>query len=177
MIIRRERTDDVEAIRAVTAAAFRDAVHSAPPVEPDGVPGEATLVSWLRQDPGWIPRLSLVAVEQDVVLGHVVATRGRVGAVAALGLGPVSVAPRHQRAGIGTGLVHAVLGAAEALDEPLVALLGDPLFYARFGFVPGESVGITPPDPAWGDHFQVRHLTGWTGATGEFRFAAPFERL
>ena len=61
MIIRRESPKDVAAIRAVTAAAFATAEHSAPPVEPDGAPGEATLVGWLREDAGWIPELSLVA--------------------------------------------------------------------------------------------------------------------
>ena len=57
MLIRRETSDDVPAIRAVTAAAFATAPHSTPPVEPDGAPGEATLVGWLRADPGWVPEL------------------------------------------------------------------------------------------------------------------------
>src|SRR4051812_40776024 len=63
VMIRRELPEDVEAIRAVTAAAFRGVEYSAPPVEPGGEPGEATLVSWLRDDVGWLPELSLVAVE------------------------------------------------------------------------------------------------------------------
>ncbi len=71
VMIRRELPDDVEAIRAVTAAAFRTAEHSAPPVEAGGDPGEATLVSWLRDDAGWVPELSLVAVEDGLVVGHV----------------------------------------------------------------------------------------------------------
>lgn len=44
-------------------------------------------------------------------------------------LGPLGVAPSHQAAGIGSALVHAVLGAADALDEALVALLGAPAYY------------------------------------------------
>ncbi|WP_148574566.1 GNAT family N-acetyltransferase [Nocardioides caldifontis] len=175
MIIRRELPADVAAIRAVTAEAFRDAPHSAPPVEEDGVPGEATLVSWLRDDEGWIPALSLVAVEEDVVVGHVVATRAWVGDEPALGLGPVSVTPRRQGAGTGTALMHAVLGAADALEESLVGLVGEPAFYRRFGFVPAASLQITAPDPAWGDYFQVRPLTAWSGTSGPFRYAAPFD--
>ena len=42
-LIRREHRDDVVAIRDVTAAAFRAAEHSAPPVEPGGPPGEVNL--------------------------------------------------------------------------------------------------------------------------------------
>lgn len=177
MLIRRELPEDVEAIRAVTAAAFRGVAHSAPPVEPGGDPGEATLVSWLRDDAGWVEQLSLVAVEDGAVVGHVLATRAHVDARPALGLGPVSVAPHRQRAGVGTALMHAVLGAADALGEPLVALLGDPAFYGRFGFVPARTAGITAPDPSWGDYFQVRTLTGYDGTTGRFSYAEPFDRL
>src|SRR4051812_21431017 len=104
-MIRRERPDDVDAIRAVTAAAFQGTEHSLPPVEPGGDPGEATLVSWLRDDAGWIPELSFVAVEDDLVVGHVVATRAHVDTQPALGLGPLSVVPQRQTAGIGTALM------------------------------------------------------------------------
>ena len=177
MLIRRERPDDVDMVRDVTAAAFRGAPHSAPPVEPGGDPGEATLVSWLRDDAGWMPELSLVAVDVGVVVGHVVCTRAHVDEHPSLGLGPVSVHPEGQKSGIGSALMHAVLGAADALDEPLVALLGDPAYYRRFGFVPAASVGVTAPDAAWGDYFQVRTLTRYDGQTGLFRYAAPFDRL
>lgn len=177
-MIRRELPADIQTIREVTAAAFRTAPHSAPPVEPNGDPGEATLVSWLRDDEGWVPQLSMVAVEGDVVVvGHVVATRAYVDAEPVLGLGPVSVLPDRQRSGIGSALMHAVLGAADALDEPLVGLLGDPAYYRRFGFVPAGSLGVSAPDPSWGEAFQVRTLTSYAGTTGTFRFAAPFGRL
>jgi len=69
VLIRRERPEDVADIRAVTAAAFSGVEHSAPPIEPDGAPGEATLVGWLREDPGWIPELSLVAEADGEIVG------------------------------------------------------------------------------------------------------------
>ena len=106
-----------------------------------------------------------------------VATRAHVDGRPALGLGPLSVLPERQRAGIGTALLHAALGAADALDEPLVGLVGEPAYYGRVGFVPARSVGITPPDASWGDYFQVRTLTRYDGRTGRFAFAAPFGRL
>jgi putative acetyltransferase len=74
-------------------------------------------------------------------------------------------------------LMHAVLGAADALDEPFVALLGDPDFYRRFGFVPSTEVGIVSPDPAWGRYFQVRALSAYRPMTGVFAYAEPFNRL
>jgi putative acetyltransferase len=72
--------------------------------------------------------------------------------------------------------VHAVLAVAEAADESLVALLGDPAYYRRFGFRPAEELGIAAPDPAWGVHFQARWL-GDPRTGGTFRYAAPFDRL
>lgn len=165
-------------VRAVTATAFAGVPHSAPSVEPDGVPGEATLVGWLREDEGWIPELSLVAEVDGDVVGHVVCSRGRLDDTPALGLGPVSVLPGRQGGGIGSALMHGVLAAADARHEPVVVLLGDPAFYGRFGFVPAASLGITPPEPAWGDHFQARPLTAYDAQLrGTFRYAAPFDRL
>lgn len=165
----------------MTAAAFGAAVHSAVPVEPGGDPGEVTLISWLRQDPAWIPELSLVAVEDASdgahVVGHVLCTRADLDGRPALGLGPLSVIPARQRTGIGSALMHAVLGAAEGRDERVVGLLGDPAYYRRFGFVPAASLGIVAPDPAWGDYFQARPLSRYAGERGRFRYAAPFDRL
>lgn len=164
-------------IRAVTAAAFTRVEHSAPPVEADGVPGEATLVGWLRDDPGWIPELSLVAEADGEIVGHAVATRGALAGRPALGLGPVSVSPARQRDGVGSALMHAILGAADAMGEPVVVLLGSPDYYRRFGFVPASSLGIVAPDPAWGDYFQARVLATYDEPVrGTFAFAAPFSR-
>jgi putative acetyltransferase len=73
--------------------------------------------------------------------------------------------------------MHAVLGAADALGEPLVGLLGDPGYYHRFGFVPAQSIGIAAPDSSWGEDFQVRTLTRYEGLTGRFHYAGPFDRL
>ncbi len=178
MLIRRERLEDVADIRAVTAAAFAALEHSAPPVEPDGVPGQATLVGWLRDDAGWVPELSMVAELDGEVVGHVVCTRGQLAGRPALGLGPVSVSPDRQRSGIGSALIHAVLGAADSLGEPVVVLLGSPDYYGRFGFVPASGLGIDAPDPAWGDYFQARPLAAYDESVrGKFTFAAPFDRL
>jgi putative acetyltransferase len=53
---------------------------------------------------------------------------------------------------------------------------GAPAYYARFGFVRATDLGIEPPDPAWGEHFQGRHLTG-PRVSGRFRYAEPFDRV
>ena len=170
MIIRRETLEDRAAVDAVTSAAF-----GRPGV--DGEPVETRLLRALRDDAGWISTLSMVAERDDEIIGHVVCTRGRVGILDALGLGPISVLPIRQRQGAGEALMHAVIGAADAAGEPLIALLGDARFYIRFGFVPASELGVDAPDPAWAEHFQVRTLTDCPPlglVAGAFRYAAPF---
>jgi putative acetyltransferase len=95
-----------------------------------------------------------------------------------LALGPLSVRPDRQRQGVGKALVHAVLGAADALGEPLVTLLGSTRYYPRFGFRLAAEYGITPQHPEWEPDFQVRTLTAYDPAVrGEFAYPEPFDRL
>jgi putative acetyltransferase len=170
VLVRRERSDDVPAVREVVGAAFPTPAGATEPVE-------VGLLDRLREDPAWLSRFSLVAVAgTGEVVGHAVATRGDVDGHPALGLGPLAVWPDRQGRGVGTLLVHALVAAAEARDEVLVALLGEPAFYRRCGFVLASEHGIAAPDPAWGAYFQVRPLVGHP-PRGTFRYAPPFAEL
>lgn len=175
VLIRRERPTDIDAIRDVIAAAF---------TKPGQAAGsgtvEALLVDRLRADDAWLPELSLVATDEEGrVTGHVLATRGHVGGTPVLAIGPLAVAPGHQRSGVGKALMHTALGACDALGAPLVILLGDPRYYERFGFRLAEEYGITPAVPEWRPYFQVRMLAGYDPADpalrGAFAYAAPFD--
>ncbi|MBU3060763.1 N-acetyltransferase [Nocardia sp. NEAU-G5] len=180
MLIRRERPGDIPAIDAVHRAAFAleyangtDPRPEVPDASAD--PPEVALVHRLRSDSGWMPTLSLVAQDHERVVGHVCLTRAGVGPFPVLALGPIGVLPERQGAGVGAALMHAALGAADALDEPLVGLLGSLEYYPRFGFVPGTRLGIVPDEPSWASHFQVRTLTAYEpGMTGGFRYCEPF---
>lgn len=148
----------------------------------DGEPVEARLLDELRTCDGWLPELSWVAEIDAGVVGHCVSTLGSIdgegGAVAAPGLGPIGVDPARQASGIGSALMHASIGAADALGHPCLALLGDPEYYRRFGFVTSTELGIEAPDPAWGVHFQVRALGSWSDSiSGTFRYASPFDSV
>lgn len=173
MLIRREHANDLETIDAIHRAAF------AGTTEPEIEPVEVNLVRALRADESWVPALSLVAEGRDgSVIGHVVATTASLPGCSAVGLGPIGVLPEHQSEGVGAALMHAVLGAADALDVAVVVLLGHTDYYPRFGFQPAAGLGIIAPDPTWEDHFQARTLTTWTpDLGGEFRYAAPFDAL
>lgn len=176
MLIRRERSVDTIAVAGVHRSAF--AAHYATGGGTAYDPPEVALLDALRSDPGWIPTLSMVAVADQNVVGHVCVTRATVGPFPVLALGPVGVLADRRHRGIGSALMHAVAGAADALDEPLIGLLGCTDYYSRFGFQPGERLGITPDRPDWAGHFQVRPLTAYDSQIlGEFRYAAPFYTL
>lgn len=177
MHVRREQPADHDAVRALHRAAFGDRA-----ADPKAEVSEARLVDELREDAGFLPHLSLVAVRglpgEASVVGHVLATRGWLEPLGtpALGIGPLGVRPEDQGQGVGTVLVHSLLAVAEAVEERVAVLLGAPAYYCRFDFRPAAELGITAPDPAWGAHFQARQLTG-PPARGAFRYAAPFDGL
>src|SRR5690349_7318305 len=116
--LRPEQVGDEATIYAIHRDAFRR------PETPDADPPEAPLVDELRASDAWIPELSIVAIEDDVIVGHVVCSRSTIDdSIPVLGLGPIGVVPARQNDGIGQALVRAVIAAAEARGERLVGLL------------------------------------------------------
>lgn len=140
MHIRPETARDVAAITAVTLAAFRQAPYSSHT--------EHHIVHALRAAGALV--VSLVAEVDGVVVGHVALSPVHMadGSPGWLGLGPVSVLPAHQGQGVGQALVRAALAAAHAGGAGGCVVLGDPGYYARFGFAvqPGLTLAGVPPD-------------------------------
>jgi putative acetyltransferase len=60
----------------------------------------------------------------------------------AVGLAPVAVLPEFQRQGIGAALIRRGLEECSALGSGGVVVVGDPLYYARFGFLPASRFGL-----------------------------------
>jgi putative acetyltransferase len=60
-----------------------------------------------------------------------------------LGLGPLAVAPDHQRRGFGARLVESALRRALLLGFSYVVVLGSPRYYSRFGFVEARRYGLS----------------------------------
>ena len=103
--------------------------------------------------------LSLVAVVDSRIVGHVFFSRCRVGDVKAALLGPLAVTPERQREGLGSALVNAGLDRMKEEGIRVVCVLGDPAYYRRFGFCPDAS--IEPPyrlPEEWSEAWQSKCL-------------------
>jgi putative acetyltransferase len=163
--LRPERPADFDAIRALHLAAFAPSTI------------EAAIADDLRRAQDHVPELCLVATQNGTLLGHVMLSHAHVGEEAALALGPIGVDPAQQQQGIGSALMHEAIERASRTEYPLIALLGHPAYYPRFGFRPAEATyGITthydaPPEawmalalPAFAPHIR-----------GAFRYAPAFE--
>jgi putative acetyltransferase len=129
--IRSERPGDEGGIRAVLEAAF-------------GREAEAALVEALRAR-GALD-VSLVAVEGERIAGHVafspVTAERNPRGVALTGLGPIGVLPARQGEGVGARLVWEGLEASRRRGIAGAVVLGDPAWYARFGFRRADTFGL-----------------------------------
>ena len=162
MIVREQQADDYEAIRHVYAEAFRRPGFR-PPQNPGSVPPEV------------IPEFSFTAETESGAVGHVTASKATVATDSVVAVGPIGVLPEHQGRGIGSALMDALLTAADVARVPLIALLGSPQYYSRFGFRPAKELGLISPEPEWGDAFQARALTAYTASVaGRFQYASAF---
>lgn len=144
LVIREEASGDAAAIDRVTQDAFRD--------HPFSQQTEHRIVRALR-DSGAL-RLSLVATVGEEVVGHVGFSSVTIDGLDRgwWGLGPLSVAPAQQRCGIGSALVRSGLRRLGERQMPGCVVLGDPAYYARFGFAPTAGLRLPGPPP---DHFMA----------------------
>jgi putative acetyltransferase len=157
VIVRPEQVGDIEAIDAVVIRAF-------------GREDEARLVAQLRRDGD--ATISLVAVVGDAVIGHVLLSP-MAAPFPALGLAPVSVAPKHQKQSVGAALVNAAIAQARQGGWSAIFVLGDPAYYNRFGFRADLAAGFLSPYA--GPHFMVLPLTdALPVVSGKVSYAAAF---
>ena len=106
--------------------------------------------------------IDLVAVDHEVIVGHVLGARGTLEAHTPIAIAPLAVAPEHQGRGVGTQLMLELLARADHAGWPMAVLLGDPAYYRRFGFEPSGPRGIVYEPVGAGDpHFQVRPLRAY----------------
>ena len=150
MEIRQERADDYNTVFHVVAKAFSHAEHS------DG--NEQELVKALRDTPSFIPELSLVALEDGKIVGHILFSKIAIGEYTELALAPLSVLPAYQRRGIGLALIREGHRIAKQLGYDYSVVLGSPTYYPRAGYLPASLYGINAPFEVRDEYFMAFKL-------------------
>jgi len=134
--IRPERAEDKTAIWETNRLAF-------------GGEAEPNLVDKIRKSAGFIPELSLVAVRQGRIVGHILFSLIQIRmddrpdqVMPALALAPMAVHPDFQSQGIGSALVRKGLEICRDLGHAAVVVVGHPDYYPRFGFTSARAKGL-----------------------------------
>jgi putative acetyltransferase len=158
--IRKEEEQDIEQVGEIVRAAF--------PTD-----AESKLVDAIRANGK--ATISLVAVHNDQVLGHIlfspVSTTPPSDAKG-LGLAPVAVRPNLQSQGVGSELIREGLRRCKELGYDYCVVLGGPKYYQRFGFEKASNFDIRNEYEA-DDAFMVlrfsdRPVAGLAQYTSEF---------
>ncbi|RWE96544.1 MAG: N-acetyltransferase [Mesorhizobium sp.] len=163
MSIRAATPRDREAIRLVEEHAF-------------GQQAEAGLVDALVT--GGDAVVELVAEEDGQVVGHILFSRLYVQSggkrFAAVALAPLAVEPSFHGTGIGGALIREAHIRLKEAGETLAVVLGDPVYYGRFGYTHGRAAnfdseyqGEALQALAWGD----------APETGRLVYASAFTAL
>ena len=151
LIIRQETPNDFNEVYEVIQIAF-------------GQDNEAKLVDALRRDPTvFIPELSLVATDNNRIVGHILFTKiiikdDKGNMNESLGLAPMAVTPEFQKRGIGGQLIKQGLEVAEGSDFKSVIVLGHEHYYPKFGFEPADKWNIKAPFDVPSDVFLAIEL-------------------
>jgi len=134
--IRKESLSDFGSIREVNNQAFNQKQ-------------EGELVENLRENPDFVPELSLVASDGNKIIGHIlffpVTIVGEKETILSLSLAPLAVLPQYQKKGVGGALIKEGLRIAKEMGYHSVVVLGHPDYYPKFGFQKASNWSIKEP--------------------------------
>jgi len=128
--IRQELKSDHNIVFDLIRAAFKEEMYSDKK--------EHFLVRNLRNSAAFIPELSLVALDENKIVGHIFLTKIKIKnqqrTFDSLALAPVSVLPSFQNKGIGSQLINYAHEEAKALGFKSIILVGHKDYYLKFGY-------------------------------------------
>lgn len=150
MIIRPELPTDYDSVYYVVKKAFATAEHS------DG--NEQDLVNALRKSTAFIPELSLIAEENNKIIGHIMLTKLLIENHIILALAPLSVLPEKQHQGVGSALIAEAHKRAKSLGYNYSVVLGSEKYYPKFGYLPAKNFNIKPPFEVPQENFMALKL-------------------
>lgn len=148
--IRQENQNDYKEVYSVVKKAFETAEHS------DG--NEHDLVTLLRNSKNFIPELSLVAIEDNKIVGYILFTKVKIGDYEEIALAPLAVLPEFQKKGIGGSLIKKGHEIAKKLGYHYSIVLGSEKYYPKFGYVPAIKYGIKAPFQVDNENFMAVKL-------------------
>lgn len=135
--IRKEDVNDYGEVYNVIKTAFKKAEHS------DG--NEQDVVVLLRKSNSFIPELSLVAVNENKIIGYILFSKVKIGNDTELALAPLVVLPEYQRKGVDTLLIKEGHKIAKQLNYNYSIVLGSNKYYSRLGYIPASKYNIKAP--------------------------------
>lgn len=157
--IRSEKPEDIRAIRALHRHVFNSDL-------------EGTLVDRLREDGDHV--LSLVAEQNGQILGHLLFSELEA-PFKALALAPLAVSPDHQGKGIGWQLVTHSHAWAVANGWDAIFVLGNPDYYAQFGYKCDAAAGYD--SPYRGEYFMIKSFRPYLPPRGVIEYAPAFSMV
>ncbi|WP_282122665.1 GNAT family N-acetyltransferase [Algibacter mikhailovii] len=141
LTIRKENPDDFKTVFNLIEKAFEN--------EPMSDHKEQFLVERLRKSNVFVPDLSMVAIIENKIVGHILLTKLKIkngqNEFDSLALAPVSVLPGYQGRGIGGMLIKEAHKKAKELGFHSVILLGHEKYYPKFGYKKANLFGIELP--------------------------------
>ena len=149
--IRQENIKDYEEVYNVIKRAFETAEHR------DG--NEHDLVNELRKGDSFIPKLSLVAIKENKIVGYILFTKIKIGEYEEITLAPLAVLPEYQKQGIGSKLIEEGHRIAKELGYDFSVVLGYPEYYSKSGYIPASRYGIKAPFIVDDEYFMALCLT------------------
>lgn len=150
-LIRPESESDFACIARVHEQAF-------------GQPGEARLVERIRTTAAYIAELSLAAVLESKIVGHIILSKvslEHASNIELLALAPLAILPEWQNQGFGGLLVREAIERADKLGHTLITVLGDNAYYERFGFETASKEGIKSIFDVPDEHYMILKLSAY----------------
>lgn len=154
LAFRPEEPTDYDTITTVIRDAFSNVAIS----QKD----EHKLVQKLRHTKSYIPELSLVAIVENKIIGHIFFTKLTIENEkeihSGLALAPVSVINEYQKKGIGSQLILNAHKKAIKMNFPFSIVIGHEDYYPKFGYSPFDQNKIILPFKVPSENAMIKYF-------------------